>query len=260
MNRLVIIGNGFDLAHDMKTSYKSFIEWYFKQFFVDFFNKKDKITKSDDLFEIKLKCNELRKDILSSLEKTYYFFLEKKHNCSKEFIESEDVKPFLTYKYSELLLRIVQDINGKGWTDIESTYYRLLIEEKNRFIEPRVSTRPQASTSKCLKLNQQMDFLREKLAEYLKEQSLKQDVSPFLVKEISTDIRGAEFAVSSYTEIEVQEGNGTKIEDIGAAHLENVMLLNFNYTNTIESYVPKINKGFRTDLSDCITNYIHGFS
>ena len=28
MNRLVIIGNGFDMAHGLKTSYKDFITWY----------------------------------------------------------------------------------------------------------------------------------------------------------------------------------------------------------------------------------------
>lgn len=31
MNRLVIIGNGFDLAHGLKTSYKNFIDWYWEQ-------------------------------------------------------------------------------------------------------------------------------------------------------------------------------------------------------------------------------------
>ena len=33
MNRLVIIGNGFDLAHGLKTSYKDFIDWYWEQRF-----------------------------------------------------------------------------------------------------------------------------------------------------------------------------------------------------------------------------------
>jgi len=27
MNRIIIIGNGFDLAHGLKTSYKDFLEW-----------------------------------------------------------------------------------------------------------------------------------------------------------------------------------------------------------------------------------------
>lgn len=31
MNRLVIIGNGFDMAHALKTSYKDFINWYWER-------------------------------------------------------------------------------------------------------------------------------------------------------------------------------------------------------------------------------------
>ena len=31
MNRLVIIGNGFDMAHGLKTSYKDFINWYWER-------------------------------------------------------------------------------------------------------------------------------------------------------------------------------------------------------------------------------------
>lgn len=29
MNRLIVVGNGFDLAHGLATSYKEFISWYF---------------------------------------------------------------------------------------------------------------------------------------------------------------------------------------------------------------------------------------
>ena len=31
MNRLVIIGNGFDMAHGLRTSYMDFINWYWDQ-------------------------------------------------------------------------------------------------------------------------------------------------------------------------------------------------------------------------------------
>ena len=31
MNRIVLIGNGFDLAHGLKTSYADFINWYWEQ-------------------------------------------------------------------------------------------------------------------------------------------------------------------------------------------------------------------------------------
>ena len=31
MNKIVLIGNGFDLAHSLKTSYEDFIYWYWEQ-------------------------------------------------------------------------------------------------------------------------------------------------------------------------------------------------------------------------------------
>ena len=31
MNQVVLIGNGFDLAHGLKTSYSDFILWYFNE-------------------------------------------------------------------------------------------------------------------------------------------------------------------------------------------------------------------------------------
>ena len=52
MNRLIIIGNGFDLAHGIKTSYKDFIANYF-------FNVISRLTlknfHEDDLIRISLK-------------------------------------------------------------------------------------------------------------------------------------------------------------------------------------------------------------
>lgn len=50
INRLIIIGNGFDLAHDMKTKYKDFVNGYLKQR-IESFDEKD----SEDLL-IKIKC------------------------------------------------------------------------------------------------------------------------------------------------------------------------------------------------------------
>lgn len=32
MNRIILIGNGFDLAHELRTSYRDFMNWYWKDF------------------------------------------------------------------------------------------------------------------------------------------------------------------------------------------------------------------------------------
>ena len=42
MNRLVIIGNGFDMAHGLKTSYMDFINWYWDGRVDEFLSKSSK--------------------------------------------------------------------------------------------------------------------------------------------------------------------------------------------------------------------------
>ena len=44
MNRLILLGNGFDLAHRLKTSYNDFILWYLSQSF----SEVDKHGKYED--------------------------------------------------------------------------------------------------------------------------------------------------------------------------------------------------------------------
>lgn len=56
MNRLVIIGNGFDLAHGIKTSYKDFIDWYWNQRVAPL--KQNKTNVSEDcLCTLKIRDN-----------------------------------------------------------------------------------------------------------------------------------------------------------------------------------------------------------
>ena len=45
MNRIVLIGNGFDLAHGLKTSYADFINWYWDYRVNGFVNERRSISK-----------------------------------------------------------------------------------------------------------------------------------------------------------------------------------------------------------------------
>lgn len=45
MNRLVLIGNGFDLAHGLKTSYADFINWYKVHRIVDLGKEHSNVSK-----------------------------------------------------------------------------------------------------------------------------------------------------------------------------------------------------------------------
>ena len=54
MNRLVLIGNGFDIAHGLKTSYANFIEWYWEEWGKRLRNGKSKLEE-DRFTSFKLK-------------------------------------------------------------------------------------------------------------------------------------------------------------------------------------------------------------
>ena len=56
MNRIVLIGNGFDLAHGLKTSYKNFIDWYWKDWGEKLLHGLNK-TETDGLCSFMIKDN-----------------------------------------------------------------------------------------------------------------------------------------------------------------------------------------------------------
>lgn len=57
MNRLVIVGNGFDMAHGLKTSYMDFINWYWDQRVNSFVGNTTKMSE-DILCKLHIKNNE----------------------------------------------------------------------------------------------------------------------------------------------------------------------------------------------------------
>ena len=87
MNRLVIIGNGFDLAHGLKTSYKDFIDWYWEQRLKDMLTEHSDVS-SDSLctFKIIAEDNFGWHSVVS--DKEYYDTLIPQHYNLTLFISS----------------------------------------------------------------------------------------------------------------------------------------------------------------------------
>lgn len=151
MNRLIIIGNGFDLAHGLKTSYKDFIADYFYKAISGIFPSKPYI---DDLIQINLKHGE------------YYYHNpfnkitpENSIELITEILKGERIFN-LEFK-SEILKRTFEQIEMLNWVDIEIEYFNVLLRSKNT---PAVKR-----TEAIRKVNRELDFLKEKLCEYLKE-------------------------------------------------------------------------------------------
>ena len=160
MNRLVIIGNGFDMAHALKTSYKDIRNWYWERRIDGFAGNISKVS-DDCLCKLTIKddtyisCwnvfafqNSYFKDIRGNRTYSGYELITELQNHPDTF--SIDSTPFFG--------TILQSIETKGWVDIENDYYQLL----KRCTE-------NADYGYTVKeLNEQLAFLQDKLIEYLR--------------------------------------------------------------------------------------------
>ena len=277
MNRIIIVGNGFDLAHGLKTKYENFINWYWEKTW-KYLQNYVAIVFDDGLCYIELQPNSyaiynyFRNSILSSEICNYVVSLKKNFN----HIKRVDVSP--------LLVRISQSVETKGWVDIEADYYAMLVECKGKKDELE-------------KLNKDFAVIQGLLVEYLKEieengiskkvliRKIREKIlSPFSAKEMSLEAKDKWFAflenrfkgddfinrIKLYVSSNVTR-KVSKVREFLSAYREQVcylgiesvvdilpdmlypdrmMLLNFNYTTTADLYIP--------EDPHFILNHIHG--
>ncbi|WP_339704883.1 AbiH family protein [Algoriphagus aquimarinus] len=216
MNRLILIGNGFDLAHGLKTSFKDFILNYLCSCVAAFENA----PYSDQLIEIKPK---------------YSYQLFRSRNGVKPetilstmnfLIKEEDYN--VVFK-SSFLERIYHKINDLSWVDLELEFFDSLIENRNDKYNWQDSVKA---------INNDLDFLKVKLIEYLKEICKDQSIHPSF-----------ELAQCFSSPILAQEVRTINLEKNILP--EKLYFLNFNYTNTLSRYLDPIPIPHEE-------NYIHG--
>lgn len=277
MNRLVLIGNGFDLAHGLPTRYEDFINWY-KAHRVESLGKEHSNVSKDPLCTIQLKeCQAL------SIYASNLFWA----NQDLSHIEFFDYIVQNTHEFNVTFTpffeRILKSIETKQWIDIEEEYYKLL-REYALGNEINDENRQQNLRS----LNKQLDFLKESLVQYIKEITSKQPeliasiekaiYAPFDPEDISID---GENQLEEHKKCMEDPRNEASIDEkivkygLQERSVRNrvqwyqetqnkravlyppifllpndIMLLNFNYTPTTEIYA-KRNDSFAD-------NHIHG--
>lgn len=123
MNRIILIGNGFDLAHSLPTRYEDFINWYWN-LWLDRLRICHDRTLSDGLCTFSIKFGQ---DTWYSLlwQQDFTFNLHRGVDFVNTIIS--DKKKFEVVQ-SHLLYRICKSIQDKKWVDIENEYYCLLKE------------------------------------------------------------------------------------------------------------------------------------
>lgn len=179
MNRIIIIGNGFDLAHNLKTGYKDFIDAYWYSFSEKVFSAySQQINRSfgimhplnhheDDFASIEKEGAEFTKEFLNELGDSPFAglcSLITKHNSSKE-----NMAVFLKFK-NEFFGHISNHCSLTNWVDIENEYYDAL---KKLSLAGNVQKR----NEKVKKLNGEFNAVKKSLKEYLDKTS-KKTVNP----------------------------------------------------------------------------------
>lgn len=295
MNRIIIIGNGFDLAHGLKTKYENFIIWYQKEW-VEKLKKCFNNTISDELCAFKI----------FQYDWDYFFSFYHYENISwEDLLETINDSPqLLEYTPSRFFERITTCIEQRNWVDIEKEYYNLLSLDFDSSDDESIE-----------KLNKELECLRTQLISYLRKiendfinESIVKDsikekifepINPrdisisacnnilpsfikkrfpnnnndenliYILKAYSKNIKETLKKIREFEALHKHQITNMGIESINCNDFpldlfypDNILLLNFNYTRTADLYLPneeifKVNH-IHGDLSDK-SNIIFGY-
>jgi len=177
MNRIVLIGNGFDLAHKMKTSYKDFINDYWNSIISHLQQKPHLIEYKNDDF------------LITGLPRLWDE--EKTYQSLKACLKRENLKIVFENKILEI---ISEKSFLNNWVDIECEYYELLKEIINN-----TSYRRYTSANK---LNSDFEKIKKYLEKYLTkiERTFDKEFrDPFIKREIGSKIYSS-FKLKDFTD------------------------------------------------------------
>jgi len=256
MNRIILIGNGFDLAHGLKTNYSDFIEDLF-----------DEIYK-----HIELKTeNELISDLISFNKNDSMFykdlsFEENKNTKREKYLMLKKFNPNKNILEHNLFLKSFLSSNKNlNWGAIENIYYEKLLSIVNNSLYdlPRINF-------EIDELNEDFEVIINLLENYLTrvEKSTINSVNESILNNLNKAIEAHTISVNHISELakkrkEKAVSENSLLENYSLSSFVNQSLLddisngpkftlvvNFNYTNTFEMYIKEME---RTDLI-----YIHG--
>ncbi|PWG05241.1 AbiH family protein [Polaribacter aquimarinus] len=237
-NRLILVGNGFDLALGIKTSYNDFLFWYLKSRLLLSVKSEDIIANpehgtkynyyEDKISKVFWKRNYSENDKLD--------FIERYKTLKDIQVAIKQKQNFVINTSTSVLFRTIYDTSINSWIDVEQSYYVLL---KKHFTRKEV----------ILKINEDFEFIKNQLEIYL------------------TTLKLPELKRASITQFIEQFFDGIskdEIIDINKQHLslgtKNYYFLNFNYTDSLRSILDSFsiyntNKSFNPSYQ---INHIHG--
>lgn len=257
MNKLFIIGNGFDLAHNLPTRYSDFLFWYLREYLKKCFQKN--AFGESELFDFNKQFRRTNmkgqeeivfENILDwdyGFHRLYVFKNLNADEINYQINTPEEVNPIInTGNFIEFLKLfefkvigihsliheiLMESIDNKNtnWVDIEATYYRLLIEYKS----------DENAKEKVKELNIAFEKVKMQLIEYLKSDAIPNvsrisSINDILVNEMSSSSKRNE-ALMNYKKSPQYFRDQSSIKDKWKENLkmDNILFASFNYTDTL---------------------------
>jgi len=274
MNRLVIIGNGFDLAHNLPTSYRSFLNWIWQNFprvhnddlFKDLFNIKHEhfiLTKYEDYNDF---FSQMRRNYTInsySIRDSHYGSYSFKISYQQPYI---DDYPSVIFEFKNNFFELITVQNAENWVDIENTYYQVLLSIINKNnLYPEIKTIEQLN-SEFLEIKKLLEnyLLLEVDEKYIFKNSFSKcqeiiDLFEFKrMKNGEFDDLFLEFPASYRNELKSFSSHFTKQKIVDKVQLFENLFLDFNYTLNIDFYVNLLNKKNSTLHGRATHLQIHG--
>lgn len=205
MNRIIIIGNGFDLAHSLKTGYRDFIDDYwesvteevfgrYKQYLKNNWHVMQEFSNYEDEFVVLYKTYDK-----TGISKNSIICKDSPFGKLCALIEEYNKSPGTTVsgdlKFKNLFFeRISKQCSLVNWVDIENEYYiavkELLLEENLQIQRENICT-----------LNKEFDGVKRLLEDYLTKVTKNTEVNvlPSIQEAFSSSIEFKEIATCKQT-------------------------------------------------------------
>ncbi len=238
MNRLIIIGNGFDIAHGLKTKYSDLISHYWKQ--VNHSSYADNFVRFQ-VDNINLGHCESLKDVVEVFSQKHGVKPSKKSYSANYYINNI---PVIEFK-NEFFCRINEKYDNANWVDIEMEYFESLKRILNRPINNDQDAFEKDSFDKILKLNNEIAAIAKKFEEYLIENvvpqinSKRNDRIESLFYNNSIQDHQIQRFYEEFPKRFVEKTLKVRFEpkNLYPRRFDKTYILNFNYTKTVLQYL-----------------------
>lgn len=220
MNDIIILGNGFDLAHGLATGYKDYV----KEMIID----SSRLLNPAPIYKdspFRLKDYPTTFNYEENPVGPYLYNQKDSNELAQLYLRVAEYNRSMP---SDFIKRIIEDFGNKGWVDLEDAYFSFL---------PKITPQGKYDRKDVEALNEEMKRLGESLRQYLDTLELpapSQDIRT-LFEQIKKEQIGRAHSISQQIKIAPDDSRveAPPMEIIDG--LAGITVLTFNYTNTCEA-------------------------